>query len=104
MERVDVVVVDDNDDICRLYHRFLTRQGYTVECFSSGRPALEFLLHARVGLVILDFMMPELDGIEVLRRIRQTPQTANVAVVMNSAIVDEKMSDYAIACGANEFV
>src|SRR4051794_27273534 len=97
----DVLVVDDNRDLSAVYKRFLSQHEYSVECFSSGRLAIEFMLRQQVGVVVLEFMMPELDGIEVLRRIRETPIIAKVPVVMNSAVMDKQVSEFAISRGAN---
>src|SRR4051794_16734913 len=104
MNHCDVLVVDDHADIRTLIRRILSHEGYTVECADSGRPAIEFLLGHRVGVVILDFMMPGMDGIEVLRRIRETPQIAAVPVIINTAVDDSRVQAYALSRGANGFI
>ena len=70
---------------------------------TSGKDALAFVDANPVDLVILDVMMPEMDGLEVLRRLRLKPTTANLPVVMFSAVNDPEFRRRAFDSGASEF-
>ncbi len=83
-----ILVVDDQEDNRTVLERRLTRQGHTVECVSGGHAALSQLQHARFDLVLLDVLMPDLDGLAVLERIKADPKTRDIPVIMISALDD----------------
>ena len=83
-----ILVVDDQEDNRTVLERRLTRQGHTVECVSGGHAALSQLQHARFDLVLLDVLMPDLDGLAVLERIKADPTTRDIPVIMISALDD----------------
>ncbi|MFZ3072292.1 MAG: response regulator [Thermodesulfobacteriota bacterium] len=66
-----LLIVDDEDGIRLLYKEELEEEGYDTEIASSGEEALEKLKDAKVDLVLLDIKMPGMDGVEVLRRIKE---------------------------------
>jgi DNA-binding response OmpR family regulator len=78
-----VLVVDDEESIRELYRADLTDEGYEVELAADGRQALRGLDSFRPDLVTLDIKLPDIDGIEVLRRIRE--KNATVPVVLLTA-------------------
>jgi CheY-like chemotaxis protein len=97
----DVLVVDDYADFCEVIGRLLKHVGFSTDCAFNGREALDYLRGKKPKLVLLDYMMPDLDGIEVLRRIRSQPDTANLPVVIFTALNDPKFTEYATSMGAN---
>jgi class 3 adenylate cyclase/CheY-like chemotaxis protein len=98
-----VLVVDDLPQNLRLLDAVLSPHGFTVRCASSGEEALELLAREVPDIVLLDVMMPGLDGYETCRRIREEPATSFVPVVMVTASGDaEKVR--AIEAGADDFV
>jgi adenylate cyclase len=103
MTQPRVLVVDDTPENIRLLEAVLGPRGYTVDSASSGAEALERLAAEPPDLVLLDIVMPELDGYEVCRRIRASSQTAVLPVVMITASGDaEKVR--ALEAGADDFV
>ena len=98
-----VLVVDDNPDACRMMARLVKRCGHDGACATSGEEALAYLRSHPVSLVILDNMMPGMDGVEVLRRLRSEATTAALPVVMWSAVSDRDFIDYALGKGATEY-
>ena len=98
-----ILVVDDAPDACLILAKLLTKMGDKALCVGSGQLALDSLQLHIPSLVILDVMMPDMDGMEVLRRIRGEPRTANLPVVMFSAIDDPAYPAYAKSKGANDF-
>jgi threonine synthase len=89
-----VVVVDDTPEARRLIRRILQSQGdFEISEATNGREAIELVTRERPDLVILDLMMPEVDGFAVLDSLRSQPETANIPVIVATAkelTVDEK--------------
>jgi len=89
-----VVVVDDTSEARRLIRRILQSQGdFEIFEATNGREALELIAREQPDLVILDLMMPEVDGFAVLDSLRSKPETANIPVIVATAkelTVDEK--------------
>ena len=77
-----ILVVDDQENNRSLLDRALSRKGYEVICKESGPDALLHLQENTVDLVLLDVMMPELDGYEVLDYIRQTTSAMDLPIIM----------------------
>lgn len=83
-----ILVVDDQEDNRAVLERRLRRQGHTVESATGGISALEMLRRARFDLVLLDVLMPDLDGLAVLERMKAAPDTRDIPVIMISALDD----------------
>jgi CheY-like chemotaxis protein len=83
--------------------KLLTKLGDKALCVCSGKLALDSLQLRIPSLVILDVMMPGMDGMEVLRSIHSNPKTAHLPVVMFSAIDDPAYAGYAMSKGAADF-
>ncbi|MCO4744511.1 MAG: response regulator [Proteobacteria bacterium] len=81
-----VLVVEDDDDVRDLVRRSLTREGYSVRTARNGRLALEELETLRPALVLLDLMMPEMDGFAVVAAMRENPELADIPVVILTAM------------------
>ena len=88
-EGPEVLVVDDNLDYLEVIHSELSEAGFRVRVASSGSQALEMLRQQKPTLVLLDIMMPEMNGWEVLRQLRSIPELAEVKVIITS-VVNEK--------------
>src|SRR2546426_9731467 len=99
-----LLLVDDDERTWEATQRLLGRMGYMVVCATNGQDALTVLHDLRFDLVILDWMMPEMDGLEVLRRLRADPHTREVKVVLYSAADDAETAEEAIKLGATECV
>lgn len=99
----NVLVVDDMIDTCRMLVRIMSRLGHNAEYATSGTEAIRSL-EARVpDLIVLDVMMPEMGGEEVLRRVRQNERTASVPVIMWSAVSDALYQQHLLNSGANDY-
>jgi adenylate cyclase len=99
-----LLVVDDNDANRDMLSRRLERQGYFVTPASNGREALDKLESQEFDLVLLDIMMPELDGFAVLQRIRANPRWKEVAVIMISALDEIRSVVRCIEMGAEDYL
>ena len=97
-----ILLVDDNPDTCKPLARLLEYMGHHADCVSSGAEALGYLTMVRPNLVVLDVSMPVMDGLAVLRKMRQSPDLARLPVVMYTALSDEKVHTQAMELGARD--
>jgi adenylate cyclase len=102
-EQVTILAVDDQPANLRLLDAILSPRGYRVITASSGEQALELLPESDFDLVLLDIVMPGIDGYEVCGRIRSEPSTAFLPVVMITASGDQEKTR-AIEAGADDFL
>lgn len=82
MDKKTIMIVDDSRTIAWIVRETLERQGYNVRCAYSGQESLEWLDRQTIDLVILDVMMPNMDGLEVLAKIKGSPKTSLIPVIM----------------------
>jgi CheY-like chemotaxis protein len=98
-----ILVVDDDQPAAELFAAILRHLGYHATSTCSGPQALEHIGTAMPDLVILDMMMPDMNGLEVLKRLRTDEKTAKVPVVMFSALDDDEWRERAAVAGANDY-
>jgi DNA-binding response OmpR family regulator len=96
-------VVDDQPDVSRAMVALLRQAGHRGTAFLSGEAALAQLGADLPDLMILDVMMPGLDGFAVLRAVRENPRTTKLPVIMFSAVADPSRIAHAMASGANDY-
>lgn len=82
-----IMVVDDNLDIVTIVKTILEGKGYGVICASSGQEVFARLEEQKPDLIILDIMMPQMDGLEVLTRLKEAPDTSSIPVILLTAKV-----------------
>lgn len=104
MRKEQVLVVDDDAAINGLICEYLRLSGYEAHSASDGDGALREVSHEVPSIIVLDIMLPDIDGYEVCRRLRARPETAQVPVLMLSALGDEKSRARASQAGATEFL
>ena len=83
-----ILAVDDEPSICRLVETALTGRGYDVVVAHNGEEALDKVALEHPDLIVLDIMMPKMDGREVRRRLAKDPKTASIPVIFLSAVGD----------------
>ncbi len=98
-----ILVVDDDHNAADLFVTILRHYGHQVTSALSGKAALDHLEDAKPNLVILDMMMPNMNGLEVLQQIRADARTADIQVVIFSALDDDEWRDRAVAAGADDY-
>jgi two-component system alkaline phosphatase synthesis response regulator PhoP len=103
-ERQTVLVCDDEPHIVRLIQVNLERMGYNVVTAADGREALEKLKTVKPTLVMLDVMMPYVDGYEVLKSIRKNPETVDLRVIMLTVRAQEGDASKAFEQGADSYM
>lgn len=85
-----ILAVDDDESIRRILKVNLERGGYTIETAESGASALPLLLKNHYDLLISDVMMPEMDGLELLEHVRQSPELRKLPVILLTAQSSER--------------
>jgi phosphate regulon transcriptional regulator PhoB len=100
----EVLVVEDEPDIRALIVHHLTRDGFRCRAVGSGADALSRVKAAPPDLVVLDLMLPGMDGLEVCRRLRGAPATAGVPIIMLTAKADEVDRVVGLEMGADDYV
>jgi CheY-like chemotaxis protein len=100
----DILVVDDDAMNRNLLDRRLTGHGYTVHLAEGGAEALEYLADNPVDLVLLDLMMPGIDGLETLKRLKKDPMLKHVPVLMLSAVDEVGRMAQCVAAGAEDYI
>lgn len=85
MSKKKILVVEDEESLLKLESILLTSKGYEVQGVSTGQAALDAIEQDVPDLVLLDIMLPEMDGFEVCRRIKEDPRTRELPVVMLTA-------------------
>ena len=99
-----ILVVDDLEQNVKLLEAKLLKEYYIVHTASSGHDAIDVLAKEKIDVVLLDVMMPGMDGFETCRKIKQSPQTAHIPVVMVTALSDVEDKVKGLESGADEFL
>lgn len=99
-----ILVVDDDPDICALLEFKLRGNGHTVSVEHDGEAALAALETADVDLVLLDWMMPRLGGLEVCLAMRENERLARIPVLMLTAKAQESDVQRGLAAGADDYI
>jgi two-component system, OmpR family, response regulator ResD len=101
--RGSVLVVDDEPTIAEVVARYLERAGYRTRVAADGAAAIEAAAHQRPDLVVLDLMLPRIDGLEVMRRLREQDRE-RIAVILLTAKSEEADRVIGLRLGADDYV
>jgi DNA-binding response OmpR family regulator len=101
MSKQKVLVIDDEENVCELVSLYFGKAGYEVACAADGNEGLDKLREQRPDIVILDLMLPGIDGVDVCKEIRKT---SNVPLIMLTARVDEVDRVLGLEIGADDYV
>ena len=99
-----VLVVEDDPDIAELVTRYLEKAGYAATRVSSGRDALDAVRAKAPDLIVLDVMLPHVDGLEVCRLLRANEQTASIPIIMLTARAEESERIVGLEMGADDYI
>jgi len=99
-----VLVVEDDRDISELVRRYLEKAGFSVTLTSSGQEALARLTESPPDLLILDLMLPHMDGIEICRTIRASHKTGAIPIIMLTARAEEAERIAGLEVGADDYI
>ena len=104
MPKDKILVVDDEEDILELVRYNLEREGFRVTCAESGEKAMARTRQEAPDLIVLDLMLPGIDGLEVARRLKQNQKTAGLPVVMLTAKGEEADLVTSLELGADDYI
>jgi two-component system alkaline phosphatase synthesis response regulator PhoP len=99
-----IVVIEDETDILEVIAYNLKREGYEVVTSTSGEDGLEKIEKTKPNLVVLDLMLPEVDGIELCRKLKADPVTQSIPVIMVTAKGEESDVVLGLGVGADDYV
>ncbi|RKY52537.1 MAG: DNA-binding response regulator [Candidatus Neomarinimicrobiota bacterium] len=104
MPRGNILVVDDEEDILELVRYNLSKEGYSVTCVTSGEEALSNARSNIPDLLILDLMLPGVDGIDVCRILKNDPKTEGIPIIILSAKGEEADIVTGLEMGADDYI
>jgi DNA-binding response OmpR family regulator len=99
-----ILVVEDDPDIGELVCRYLEKASFTADLVSSGRDAVAALEAGAPDLLILDLMLPHVDGLEICRLVRATDKTAAIPIIMLTARAEEAERIVGLEIGADDYI
>jgi len=99
-----ILIVEDDPDIAELVLRYLNRAGHSTDLVGGGDQALDAVRQRRPDLVILDLMLPGVDGLEVCSILRRTPETRALPIIMLTARTEEADRVAGLELGADDYV
>jgi len=99
-----VLLVDDDRDLVRSLELYLRMEGFEVSCAYGGIGAIEEIAVNNPSAVILDIMMPDIDGVDVCRHIRQKLKDTRTPVIALTAVSNPKIRQESLAAGFNEYI
>lgn len=104
MQNSNVLIVEDDEFNRDLLERRIKQSGFNASCAKDGREALEILENEKFDLMLLDLMMPGIDGIEVLKRVKVNKKYAGLPVIMVSALDDSESITACMQHGATDYI
>ena len=99
-----IMVVDDDPELVEIVRAILEQREFNVMCAYSGAQALAGLEKQKPDLIFLDIMMPEMDGLEVLRRLKAAPETSSIPVILLTALNEYEDSETGYKMGADYYI
>jgi len=99
-----ILIVEDDPDIAELVARYLDKAGYATMRLSSGRDALDAVRATPPDLIVLDLMLPQMDGLEVCRALRAKDKTAAIPIIMLTARAEESERIVGLEMGADDYL
>lgn len=97
-------LVEDDDTLAQVYKQRLELEGFDVKRSSNGEEALRDVAEFKPDLILLDVMMPNINGFDVLDILRNNPETRDIKIIMLTALSQPKDADRARQLGANDFL
>ncbi|MBN2102944.1 response regulator [bacterium] len=104
MSKAHILVVDDEEDILELARYNLAKEGYQVTCASSGEKAIQKVQKNKPDLVVLDLMLPGMDGFNVCKVLKNNSNTADIPIVMLTAKGEESDIVTGLELGAEDYI
>ena len=104
MPKDKILIIEDEEDVIELIRYNLAKEGYQVLSAVSGEKGLDIALESRPSLILLDLMLPGLDGLEICRILKKNPRTENIPIIMVTAKGGEADIVAGLELGADDFI
>ena len=104
MSREKILVIDDEEDILELVSYHLVKEGYHVECAETGEKASQTKRLEAVDLIVLDLMLPGIDGVEIMKILKNDSKTAHIPIIMLTAKGEESDIVIGLELGADDYI
>lgn len=104
MSKEKILVIEDEEDILAMVHFNLVRAGFRVECALCGEEGFQKARDYQPDLILLDLMLPGIDGLEVCRRLRKSPDTKSCPIIMLTAKSEEEDIVQGLETGADDYL
>jgi two-component system phosphate regulon response regulator PhoB len=104
MSRERILVVDDEEDLLELVNYNLSREGFRVECVASGEAALAAARKTLPDLIVLDLLLPSVDGLEICRLLKSDAKTKHIPIIMLTAKSEESDMVTGLELGADDYM
>ena len=104
MKASKILLVDDEQDILEFLDYNLSKDGYKIETANNGKKAIKKAVEFRPDLILLDVMMPEMDGVEVCREIREIPDLSNILIAFLTARGEDYSQIAGFEAGADDYI
>jgi DNA-binding response OmpR family regulator len=99
-----ILIVEDDRDIAELVERYLQKAGFATELLTSGREAVAAIAERAPDLLVLDLMLPQVDGLEICRIVRGNARTAAIPIIMLTARGEESERIVGLEIGADDYI
>lgn len=104
MKRAKIIAIEDEPDLLEVVRYNLTREGFDVEGSENGEEGLALIRKSRPDLVLLDLMLPGIDGLEICRQVKYDPATRSIPIIIVSAKGEESDVVLGLELGADDYV
>jgi len=99
-----ILIVEDDPLMSRMYQKIFKFEGYDVEMAANGEEGLEKVKSAKPTLILLDVMMPKMNGLEVLEKLKADPATKTIPVVVLTNLAGQSDAEKALSMGAIKYI
>ncbi len=104
MAKQNILIIEDEINISEMINVSLLREGYQVICVSSGNQALTEIKNKLPNLILLDLMLPDMDGLDICRILKNNPQTQSIPIIIITAKDDESDIIAGLTLGADDYI
>lgn len=99
-----ILIIEDEQFIRDIYKRQIEKIGFEVDGFGNGKEGLAALEHGEYNLILLDIMLPDINGLEILKQIKQNPALSKIPVIMLTNLGQDEVIKEGFALGANSYL
>jgi CheY-like chemotaxis protein len=99
-----ILIIEDEQFIRDIYIRQIQKIGFEIEGYGSGKKGLEALEHGKYDLILLDIMLPDINGLEVLKQIKQDPASSKIPIILLTNLGQDEIIKEGFALGANSYL